>query len=365
MSNGSAPGREHRLRAETGGSLSRPPCSQPRRVQLLVRLPGGRHAPPTTLARMVAKHRRRSPSVTAPVVACGVHDVRILGIPMDLGAGRRGVDMGPSALRLARLAPALTDLGHSVTDLGNVDVPVAEAMTTTAALPYADAIARTCDEAYRRLGELPDDAFAITLGGDHAISMGTVAGVAKGRRTGMLWIDAHADLNTPDTSPSGNVHGMPVAHLLGLGDERFRRNWGGGALLAPEDVVYIGLRSVDHDERERIHDLGIAAYTMKEIDQRGIATVAAEALERLSATDRLHVSFDADVLDPTLASGVGTPVPGGLTYREAHLLMELLADAGRVTSLDLVEVNPILDVQNRTAVILVEMAASLLGRTIL
>lgn len=284
---------------------------------------------------------------------------------MDLGAGRRGVDMGPSALRLARLAPALAELGHTVTDLGNVEVPVAEAMTTTASLPYADAIARTCDQAYRRLHDLPDEAFAITLGGDHAIAMGTVPGVAKGRRTGLLWIDAHADLNTPDTSPSGNVHGMPVAHLLGLGDERFRRNWGGGAVVSPQDVVFIGLRSVDQDERERIRDLGITAYTMKDIDQRGIAPIAAEALERLADTERLHVSFDADVLDPTLAAGVGTPVPGGLTYREAHLLMELLADAGRVTSLDLVEVNPILDVQNRTAAILVEMAASLMGRTIL
>jgi arginase len=284
---------------------------------------------------------------------------------MDLGAGRRGVDMGPSALRLARLAPALAELGHTVTDLGNVEVPVAEAMTTTPSLPYADAIARTCDEAYRRLHDLPAEAFAITLGGDHAISMGTVPGVAKGSRTGLLWIDAHADLNTPDTSPSGNVHGMPVAHLLGLGDERFRRNWGGGAVVLPQDVVFIGLRSVDQDERERIRDLGIAAYTMKDIDQRGIAPIAAEALDRLAGTERLHVSFDADVLDPTLAAGVGTPVPGGLTYREAHLLMELLADACRVTSLDLVEVNPILDVQNRTAAILVEMAASLMGRTIL
>src|SRR5690606_29263734 len=223
---------------------------------------------------------------------------------MDLGAGRRGVDMGPSALRLARLAPALADLGHAVTDLGNVEVPVAEAMTTTASLPYADAIARTCDEAYRRLHALPEEAFAITLGGDHAISMGTVPGVAKGRRTGLLWIDAHADLNTPDTSPSGNVHGMPVAHLLGLGDERFHRNWGGGAVVRPQDVVFIGLRSVDQDERERIRDLGIAAYTMKDIDQRGIATVAAEALDRLAGAERLHVSFDADVLDPTLAAGV-------------------------------------------------------------
>lgn len=299
------------------------------------------------------------------MLACGVRDVRILGVPMDLGAGRRGVDMGPSALRLARLAAALSELGHVVTDMGNVEVPVAEALASSTGLPYADAIARTCDEAFRRLTRLPPEAFVITLGGDHAISMGTVAGLAAGRRTGLLWIDAHADLNTPDSSPSGNVHGMPVAHLLGLGDARFRCAWGGGAAIRAEDVVFIGLRSVDPQERERIRALGIATYTMKEIDERGIAPIAAEALEHLAGVERLHVSFDADVLDPTLAAGVGTPVPGGLTYREAHLLMELLADSGRVTSLDLVEVNPILDTQNRTAAILVEMAASLLGRTIL
>ena len=284
---------------------------------------------------------------------------------MDLGAGRRGVDMGPSALRLARLAPALADLGHAVTDLGNVEVPVAEAMTTTASLPYADAIARTCDEAYRRLHALPEEAFAITLGGDHAISMGTVPGVAKGRRTGLLWIDAHADLNTPESSPSGNVHGMPVAALLGEGDARLTDVWGGGPAVRPEDVVYLGLRSVDPPERDAIARLGIRAYTMSDVDRRGIAEVAAEALAHLAAIPRLHVSFDADVLDPDIAPGVGTPVLGGLDYREAHLLMEMLADTGLVTSVDLVEVNPILDVRNRTADLMVGLAASLLGKSIL
>ena len=184
-------------------------------------------------------------------------------------------------------------------------------------------------------------------------------------RTGVLWIDAHADLNTPETSPSGNIHGMPMAHLLGFGDERLTGIWGGGALLEPHDVVFLGLRSLDPAERELIGARGIAAFTMKEIDQRGMAAVAQEAIQRLAAAPRIHVSFDADALDPNLAPGVGTPVPGGLSYREAHLLMELLADSGRVTSLDLVEVNPILDVQNRTATIMVEMAASLLGRRIL
>ncbi len=303
----------------------------------------------------------------------GVADIRILGIPMDLGAGRRGVDMGPSALRLARLSPVLAELGHRIDDLGNVEVPVPEATANPNRLHYVDAIAATCRDAFEQLRGVPSSAFAIGLGGDHSISMGTVAAAARAPldgtssavRTGVLWIDAHADLNTPETSPSGNIHGMPMAHLLGFGDERLTGIWGGGALLEPQDVVFLGLRSLDPAERELIGARGIAAFTMKEIDQRGMAAVAQEAIQRLAAAPRIHVSFDADALDPNLAPGVGTPVPGGLSYREAHLLMELLADSGRVTSLDLVEVNPILDVQNRTATIMVEMAASLLGRRIL
>ena len=283
---------------------------------------------------------------------------------MDLGAGRRGVDMGPSAIRLAGLAARLERLGYTVQDLGNIDVPVAEALQNKNGLHYADPIRETCAAVCKELRSLPKEVFPIALGGDHSVSMGTVAGVAQHGRTGVLWIDAHADLNTPATSPSGNVHGMPLAHLLGHGDERFLELWGGGAALRPEDVVFIGLRSLDPAERTLIRDAGIKAYTMKEIDGRGIAEVAAEALAHLQS-ERLHVSFDADVLEPNLAPGVGTPVPGGLTYREAHLLMELLADAGRVTSLDLVEVNPILDVKNETGRIMVEMASSLLGQAIL
>ncbi|HKI59190.1 MAG TPA: arginase [Trueperaceae bacterium] len=291
--------------------------------------------------------------------------ISILGIPMDLGAGRRGVDMGPSALRLARLAPALRELGHHVTDLGNVEAPVPEAVPNPNGLHYADAIAATCRAAFDRLLPLEAGTFVIGLGGDHSVSMGTVPGVTAGRRTGVMWIDAHADLNTPDTSPSGNIHGMPLAHLLGLGDARLTGVWGGGPALQPEDIVFVGLRSIDPAERRLIRERGITAYTMKDIDQRGMAEVASEAIARLGHVERLHVSFDADVLDPDLAPGVGTPVPGGLSYREAHLLMELLSDSGRTTSLDLVEVNPILDVRNRSAAIMVEMAASLLGKKIL
>ena len=283
---------------------------------------------------------------------------------MDLGAGRRGVDMGPSAIRLAGLAASLERLGYRVQDLGNIEAPVAEALQNKNGLHYADPIRETCAAVYRELRKLPKEVFPISLGGDHSVSMGTVAGVAQHGRTGVLWIDAHSDLNTPATSPSGNVHGMPLAHLLGFGDERFLELWGGGAVICPEDIVFIGLRSIDPAERDLIREHGIKAYTMKEIDGRGVAEVAAEALDYLQS-ERLHVSFDADVLEPNLAPGVGTPVPGGLTYREAHLLMELLADADRVTSLDLVEVNPILDVKNETGRIMVEMASSLLGKAIL
>jgi len=276
--------------------------------------------------------------------------------------------MGPSALRLARLAESLTAIGHRVTDLGNVEVPVAESLvepaTSLGGARYATTIAATCEAAASRLASsVAEGSVGIALGGDHSISMGTVPGLARGRRTGLLWIDAHSDVHTPETSASGNVHGMPGAHLLGLGNAELQP--ADGWRVLPSDLVYIGLRSVDPPEREAIRRLGITAFSMKEIDQLGIAAVAAAALERLEEVDRLHVSFDADSLDPTIAPGVGTPVSGGLSYREAHLLMELLADDGRVQSIDLVEVNPILDVGNKTAKIVVEVAASLMGKRIL
>ena len=292
-------------------------------------------------------------------------NISVLGIPLDLGAGRRGVDMGPSALRLAGLAKSLTILGHTVFDYGNVQMPVAEALTSSNGLHYAETIAETCRQAFLELTRVPKDSFPIALGGDHSVSLGSVAGVAQAGRTGVIWIDAHADLNTPESSPSGNIHGMPVSHLLGQGDSRLLDIWGGGAVLRPQDLVFIGLRSLDPFERSFVREHNIRAYTMKELDTRGLAVVAEEAVEYLSDVPRLHVSFDADALDPTIAPGVGTPVPGGLSYREAHLLMELLADSEKVTSLDLVEVNPVLDVKNTTGRIMVEMAASLLGKAIL
>lgn len=294
-----------------------------------------------------------------------MRDVHLLGIPMDLGAGRRGVDVGPSALRLARLTPTLERIGRRVVDHGNVPVAVPEATDDPERLAYVDAIAAAARATVDAAAAIPSDAVPVFLGGDHAVTIGTYAARAELGRTGVLWIDAHADLNTPSTSPSGNVHGMPAAVLMGEGDPRLVDVVPTGARLDPRDLVYVGLRSVDPAERALVTDRGIRTFTMTDVDRRGIADVAEAAAAHLAHVDRLHVSFDADVLDPDLAPGVGTPVPGGLSYREAHLLMEILAATDLVTSVDLVEDNPMLDDRNRTADIVVEMAASLLGKTIL
>jgi arginase len=300
----------------------------------------------------------------------GPRPVSVLGVPMDLGQGRRGVDMGPSALRYTRFEESLTALGCRVEDLGDVDVPVPESLPGGGAparsgMVYLEAIRQACEETVRRLAAVPADAFPIVLGGDHTISIGSVAGASRRRRIGVIWVDAHTDFNTAETSPSGNIHGMPLAALCGLGDPRLVDVGWPGAKVLPEDVVIVGVRSVDQGERELLRRLGVTVYTMKEVDRLGLARIAEETVARLSPLPAVHVSLDADVLDPEIGPGVGTPVPGGLTYREAHLLMELLSDAGIATSLDLVEVNPILDRSNRTAEIMVELAASLLGKRIL
>lgn len=295
--------------------------------------------------------------------------VRIIGVPMDLGQGRRGVDMGPSAVRYAGLHACLTRLGYAVEDGGNIAVPIPEEVRAVGpgGMRHLEAVAETCErvcEAVREAvaaGRLP-----IVLGGDHSIAMGTVAGVsAAAGPVGVLWIDAHGDFNTPETSPSGNIHGMPLAHLVGYGHPRLIGIGGPGPKLRPEQVVLIGVRSLDPEERQAIAESGILVFTMREIDELGIATVARQAITRLKPWPRLHVSLDLDVLDPQVAPGVGTPVPGGLTYREAHLLMEILADSGRVGSVDVVEINPILDEGNRTAELAVGLIASLLGQQIL
>jgi arginase len=296
--------------------------------------------------------------------------IEILGIPMDLGQNRRGVDMGPSSIRYARLQSALEELGHTVFDLGNISVPIPEVADPEEVrrknMPYLGTIREVCERTTATARDIvTGDAFPVFLGGDHSVSIGTVSGMAAVERIGVLWVDAHADFNTPEISLSGNVHGMSLAALCGLVDPDLVGVGGGGASVRPEDVVLVGLRRVDPEERCLLAEAGVRAYTMKEVDAYGIARVVERALEDLSHLERIHLSFDLDVVDPGIAPGVGTPVRGGLTYREAHLLMELLGEAAVITSLDVVEINPTLDEKNATAELAVELAASLLGRRIL
>lgn len=292
--------------------------------------------------------------------------IRIVGIPLDLGQSKRGVDMGPAALRYAGLAAALESLGHRVIDSGNVAVPLRETVATEAPRHYLASIARvcrlTCEAARAAIaaGETP-----VFIGGDHSLSIGSVSGVSSATPTGLLWIDAHADYNTPATSLSGNIHGMTLAVLLGEGPEELVGIGRPGSRLQPEDVVLIAVRELDAPERERLRGSGLTVYTMRDIDERGIGPVMREALQRLERHHRLHVSFDVDSLDPQGAPGVGTPSPGGLSAREAQLAMEIIADCGCCGSLDIVEVNPILDRHNRTARFAVELAASLFGKRIM
>ncbi|MBA2511054.1 MAG: arginase [Actinomycetota bacterium] len=294
--------------------------------------------------------------------------VGIFGVPMDLGQDRRGVDVGPSAIRYARLDAAIRELGYPVTDLGNARVPIPELVESDESVRHLEAVRSVCEEvAGRAEAVVSEGLFPIFLGGDHSISIGTVSGVARpaAGRTGVIWLDAHADFNLPETSPSGNIHGMPLATLTGRGPTELVEIGGPGASVRAEDVVLIGLRSVDLEERDLLYEAGVRAYTMKEIDAYGVARVVRQAMKDLSHVDRVHLSFDLDVLDPAIAPGVGTPVRGGLTYREAHLVMELINEANVVTSLDVVEVNPILDVRNGTAALAVELIGSLLGRRII
>ncbi len=293
--------------------------------------------------------------------------VGIFGVTMDLGQDRRGVDMGPSAIRYARLQDSLEELGYSVTDLGNAEAPIPETVEETGTVRHLGAVREVCTEvAGRAAAMVSEGLFPVFLGGDHSVSIGTVSGVAGASgRTGVIWLDAHADFNVPETSPSGNIHGMPLSALTGRGRPELVEIGGEGASVRPEDVVIVGLRSVDREERIFLKEAGVGVYTMKEIDAYGVATVLRRALEDLSHLERVHLSFDLDVLDPDVAPGVGTPVRGGLTYREAHLVMELINEAGIVTSLDVVEVNPILDERNGTAELAVELVASLMGRRII
>lgn len=299
--------------------------------------------------------------------------IRLIGFPCDLGAGRRGVDMGPSALRIAGIASLLEAVGHSVIDDGDVPVRGQEVQRiANPKLKYLPEIVRASRLLAARVANaLHDGAFPIVLGGDHSLGIGSVAGVSaycreRGKRLGVIWIDAHADMNTPETTPSGNIHGMPLAVSMGYGSQRLTTIAGFSPKVAPEHVALIGIRSVDPGERDLIAHLPMLVYPMPDIDKRGIHTVIEEVLARFRRTvDHVHVSFDLDSVDPSLAPGVGTPVSGGLTFREAHLAMEILAESGMVGSLDVAEVNPILDVRNATASFAAEIVASLLGKRIL
>jgi len=288
---------------------------------------------------------------------------------MDLGQDRRGVDMGPSAIRYARIEASLEDLGHGVTDLGNAVVPIPETVAAGEEVKHLAAVKSVCEEVSQRaVAIVSEGMFPIFLGGDHSIAIGTISGVARstsGARTGVIWVDAHADFNTPATSPSGNIHGMPLATLTGRGHPDLVGIGGPGASVRTEDVVIIGLRSVDIEEKRLLREAGVRIYTMKDIDAYGAARVVRNAIKGLSHVDRVHLSLDLDAVDPEVAPGVGTPVRGGLTYREAHLLMELVNEAGIVSSLDVVEINPILDIKNGTATVAVELVESLMGRRII
>jgi arginase len=299
--------------------------------------------------------------------------IAVIGAPMDLGAGRRGVDMGPSALRVAGLNQKLAELGYEAEDLGNVIVDQPESLPAGPShARYLPQIALTC----ARLAEMVESAadhgrVPLVLGGDHSVAIGTIAGMARhlgkqAHKLGLLWIDAHADMNTPDSSPSGNVHGMPLACIIGLGPPELTGIGAQVPMVDAENVAIVGLRSVDDIERFNVRAAGIHPFTMRDIDERGMRAVMQEAIHAVSSgTSGFHLSFDLDAVDPAEAPGVGTPVHGGITYREAHLAMEIVNDSGLMTSLEMVELNPVLDTANRTAILGVELLMSALGKRIL
>lgn len=299
--------------------------------------------------------------------------VHVIGVPLDLGGGRRGVDMGPSAVRIAGLAERLTGMGLRVVDRGDLDSPIPETRTPRDPRKrYVREIARVCQRLYTKVSEAHrDGAFPVVLGGDHSLAAGSVgatSGFAAERQQdiGLIWVDAHGDMNTPATTNTGNVHGMPLAALLGAAPVELSRLGGRSPKVRADKTVLIGVRNLDDPEKARIRDSHVHLFTMKDIDRHGIATVMEQAVALATRdTMGLHVSFDLDACDPGIAPGVGTPVKGGLDYREAHMVMEMLADSGRLLGLDLVEINPILDMQNQTAVLGAELVSSALGKRII
>jgi arginase len=299
--------------------------------------------------------------------------IRIIGVPMDLGQSRRGVDMGPSALRVAGLQSRLKQLGHTVEDIGNVPVKQAEEQPYgEKRAKYLNEIAETC----RGLAEMTEQTLSegflpVVLGGDHSIAIGSCSGVSdffrkQSKKIGYLWLDAHGDMNTPDSSPSGNVHGMPLAALIGYGAPELVELLGYKPKIEPRNVAIVGVRDLDPKERRLVKDSGVHALTMRDIDERGMREVMSEALRfAMDDTDGVSVSLDMDVIDPSEAPGVGTPVRGGITYREAHLAMEMMADSEAMVSLEIVEINPVIDLHNTTALLGVEMVLSATGKKIL
>lgn len=299
--------------------------------------------------------------------------VKIIGVPMDLGAGRRGVDMGPSAIRIAGINQAVAFQGFEVTDAGNVHVHPPESMTmTNPRAHYLKEISEASEELAQMVeAALNENAIPVVLGGDHSIAIGSVAGVSsfyrqRGQKIGIVWLDAHSDVNTPDSTPSGNIHGMPLAALLGRGARELTHIAGFAPKVLPENVVIIGARSIDPPERELLKELNIRVVTMSELDERGMATVMKEAVEIAAyGTAGFHITMDMDFIDPFYAPGVGTPERGGATYRESHLAMEKLADSGKVLSVEITEVNPLYDTSNQTATLAVELILSALGKKII
>ncbi len=299
--------------------------------------------------------------------------IRVIGVPLDLGQSRRGVDMGPSAVRVAGLEARLEALGHVVEDAGNIAVAIAEQKSEgDPHAKYLKEITATCTKHAQLVVEtLESGKVPVVLGGDHSVAAGTVAGVAEFYRRqkqniGLIWIDAHSDINIPATSPSGNVHGMPLAAILGIGPPELCEIFKFSPKVNPQNCVLVGVRDIDSIEKENIHKAGIAVFTMRDIDERGMRVVIEEALRMAGrGTAGYHISLDMDWIDPEDAPGVGTPVRGGATYREAHLAMEIIADHGRMLSFEIVEVNPVIDEHNRTAELAVELALSAFGKKII
>ncbi len=294
--------------------------------------------------------------------------IDIIGVPMDLGADRRGVDMGPSAIRYSHLQNKLQEIGYTVKDEGNIEVPIAEMCSiTNPKLKYIDCIVPLS----RRIAgavatSMQANNFPLVIGGDHSLSIGSVRGAARNKKIGVIWIDAHADFNTAETTPSGNIHGMPLAVLAGFGDQSLVQLWDEAIpVIDPAKIAVIGARDLDLGEKNNLRNAGVMVMGMEQIDRYGMVSVMEKAIERVNRdVDGVYLSLDMDALDPEHAPGVGTPVPAGLTQRETHLACEMLAETGTLIGMDLVEVNPILDIQNRTAALAVEFALSALGRRI-